>query len=303
MHLKDKKVIVFGGSGFLGSYVVDALIEHGANVTIFDCTRPLYGSAFSWINGDILNLHQVVDAVDGVDYVYNFAGLADLNASIDQPLKTVNLNILGNTHILEGCRLHGVRRFVYASSAYVFSAKGAFYGVSKKASELLIEQYAKQYDLRYTIIRYGSVYGERADQQNRIYRILKQALEEGVITFQGDGSEVREYIHARDCARLSIQILDTQYENKNIILTGTEKYKYADLLDLINEILGGTLKIDCQNKDYEGHYTYSPYSFSPSVGQKLITNPCVDFGQGLLECIDKIHFDICEEKDSTAVSR
>lgn len=163
-------------------------------------------NGFKVIEGDIMDADAVADAVAGHGVVYNFAGLADLNDSIDRPVETVQLNVMGNLNVLEASRAAKVERFVYASSVYVFSHKGAFYGASKKSSELIIEQYGDQYDLDYTIVRYGSVYGERADASNRIYRLIRQALTEGKITFPGDGSEEREYIHGRDAGKLSVDI-------------------------------------------------------------------------------------------------
>lgn len=284
------KVLVFGGSGFLGSYVVDELINKGHEVTIFDRQPSKYIIRNTkMVVGDILTSSEVEKTVQDNEVIYNFAGFADLNRSIKCPSETINLNIIGNLNILEACRKYSVKRFVYASSAYVFSKKGGFYGVSKKCSEQLIEEYAGQFGLDYTVIRYGSVYGERAGASNRIYRILKQALTEEKITFAGDGTEEREYIHARDAACLSVQILDNKFINQHVILTGIERFNYADLLKMINEIMGSHLNIEMLHREYKGHYELTPYSFSPTIGVKLINNPCIDFGQGLLECIETIY--------------
>jgi UDP-glucose 4-epimerase len=237
--------------------------------------------------------------------VYNFAGLADLNDSIDRPAETVQLNVMGNLNVLEACRAAEVERFVYASSVYVFSHKGAFYGASKKSSELIIEQYGEQYGLDYTIVRYGSVYGERADASNRIYRLIRQALTEGKITFAGDGSEEREYIHGRDAGKLSVDILDAAYAKQHVILTGIERHRYSDLLALVREMLNGEVDIEMLDQDYKGHYVMTPYSFSPTVGVKLVNNPSIDFGQGVLECVERVFHELQEEgvlKGSTVPS-
>lgn len=284
------KVLVFGGSGFLGSYVVDELVSRGHEVAIFDRKPSRWAhSSVLYLGGDLLDAQRVEAAVRGYEVVYNFAGLADLNASIERPIETITLNVIGNTHVLDGCRKHGVHRYVFASSVYVFSDKGAFYGASKKASEVIIEEYSRQYDLDYTVVRYGSVYGERADETNRIYRLVRQALLEKKITFLGDGSEEREYIHGSDAAKLSVDILDPAYSRTSVVLTGIERYRYRDLLYLIREILGNKIEIELRNHEYKGHYTMTPYTFSPTVAKKLINNPSVDFGQGLLHCIRVMH--------------
>ncbi len=277
-------ILVIGGSGFLGSHVADELKRRNYNIDIADIKKPEYCDTF--IKIDIMNFDELKELVKGYDVVYNFAGLADINIAIDNPLKTVQLNILGNTNILEACRLNNIKRYIYASSAYVFSNKGSFYGISKKASERLIEEYAQRFGLNYTIIRYGSVYGPRSDNQNRIYRMIKQAIEDGKITYRGSGEEVREYIHVRDAASLSVDILEDKYINEHLILTGIEKYKYSELLNMIKEIMNNEIQIEYLNEEYSGHYDNSPYSLHhPKVGKKIINNPFVDFGQGLLEII------------------
>ncbi len=290
------KVLVLGGAGFLGSYVVDELAGRGHQVRVFDKATPRFANqAATYIEGDVMDGEAVAEATEGCQAVYNFAGLADLNDSVDRPVETITLNVLGNINVLEACRKHGVERFVYASSVYVFSRKGAFYGTSKKCSELIIEQYAEQYDLGYTIIRYGSVYGERADASNRIYRIIRQALAEGKITFPGDGSEEREYVHGRDAAKLSVDILGDGFRGQNVILTGLERYRYKDLLGLLREMMDDKVDIEMLEQDYKGHYTLTPYSFAPSVGVKLVNNPSVEFGQGLLECIEHVFHELQDE--------
>jgi UDP-glucose 4-epimerase len=243
-----------------------------------------------------MDVEAVKAAIKGHDAVYNFAGLADLNDSIDKPVETVTLNVIGNLNILEAARLAGVKRYLYASSVYVFSQKGAFYGASKKSSELIVEQYGEQYDIDYTIVRYGSVYGERANSNNRIYRILREALTEHKITFKGNGLEEREYVHGRDAGKLSVDVLeDNKYCNQNVILTGIERFRYSDLLGFVKEMLNNEVSVEMLDQDYEGHYTLTPYSFSPSIGVKLVNNPSVDFGQGLLQCINHVFNELQEE--------
>lgn len=292
------KVLVFGGNGFLGSHVCEMLIHSGYEVSVFDKKSKLNSLNINFIEGDILNFADVSAAIGDHHIVYNFAGISDLNYSIENPVDTIELNVMGNTHILQGCVKHKIQRFVYASTVYVYSDEGSFYGVSKKASEKIIEEYASYFGLNYTIIRYGSVYGNGADEKNRIFRIIKEALTERKIEFPGDGKETREYIHVKDAARLSIDILQEKFINQNLVLTGVERFDYSEVLNMINEILGGNLKISYGNKKYKGHYYYTPYSFSPSPGKKIVANPYIDFGQGILEIIKELDTRFVNKKGS-----
>jgi UDP-glucose 4-epimerase len=284
------KVVVFGGSGFLGSHVADALTDAGYEVTIFDINpSPYIQQNQNMVVGDILNQQKVDEVVANNDIVYHFAGIADIDACAKRPVDTVKYNILGTTYILDACRKADIKRFVFASSAYVYSDSGYFYRTSKQACESLIENYNELYGLPYTCLRYGSLYGERADQHNSIYRMINQALTEKKISYFGTGDEIREYIHVHDAAKNSVKILEPEFENQNVILTGTETMKYHELLEMIKEILGNKISIEITPSSRKAHYKITPYNFSPKLGKKLVNNPHIDMGQGLLLCMAEIY--------------
>lgn len=285
------KAIVFGGSGFIGSHVADALSEKGYEVKIFDLKPSIYiKTGQEMVIGDILDKDAVADAVKGCDYVYNFAGIADLDDAETKPLKTVVQNVEGTANILKAATLAGAKRFIFASTVYVYSNKGGFYRCSKQAAELYVEEYQRRYGLDYTIIRYGTVYGPRADHRNSVYRHLRNALTNGKIACAGNGEEVREYIHVKDAARLSVNILGDKHKNQHIIITGHHQMKARDFLYTIKEILDNKVEIEFNKSNQDSaHYTLTPYSFIPKIGYKLTTNRYFDMGQGLLECMNEIH--------------
>lgn len=292
-----KKVVVFGGSGFLGGYIVDELLTRGYEVVIADIIEPINKTLKqSFVYCDILNEEAVKETVCGADIVYNFAGLADINVAINEPVKTMQLNIIGNLNVLEACRSNAIKRFIYASSAYAVSDKGSFYGISKHASEKTTEEYGKKYGLPFTIIRYGSLYGERADHSNYIYTLLKDAIQNKKITLRGNGEEAREYIHALDAAKLSVDILNSSsYENEHLILTGMEKLRRKDLFIMINEMLGNSIEIEHIAEKQDGHYHVTPYAFHPNSAKKLVANPYIDMGQGIVNCIKSIYEELGRE--------
>ncbi|MDD5434871.1 MAG: NAD(P)-dependent oxidoreductase, partial [Nitrospira sp.] len=193
------KVAVFGGTGFLGSHVADVLTEAGHHVVICDIMpSPYLQSSQDMIVLDILDQEAVGKAIRGCDIVYNFAGISDIDEASQRPIDSIRINILGNSLLLDACRKAKVKRFIFASTLYVYSKAGSFYRSTKQACELLIENYFEIYGLPYTILRYGSLYGPRSDNRNFIYRTIKQALATGKILREGDGEEIREYIHVYD---------------------------------------------------------------------------------------------------------
>ncbi len=290
------KVIVFGGAGFLGSHVADALSDVGYNVTVFDVRPSPYArDGQSVLVGDILDLKTVSDAVRGQDIVFHFAGIADIEEANARPLDTVRTNILGTAVLLEAARQCAVRRFVFASSVYVYSDAGGLYRSSKQACELLVEDYRRMFGLNYTVLRYGSLYGDRADDRNWIHRILLQAVTEGRIVRYGDGEEIREYIHVRDAARCSVDILSPGFENENVVIAGHQAIKIKDLLTMIRELMGNKVAIEYRPPEsspphYAGlHYQVTPYTFKPGVARKLVSTYYLDLGEGILNCLYDIY--------------
>lgn len=287
---KDK-VIVYGGSGFLGSHVADALSDAGYPVRIFDLApSPYLRPDQEMVIGDMLDAAAATAAAEGCAYVYNFAGLADIDDAKNRPVDTVQLNVLGNVHCLEAARAAGAKRFIFASTVYVYSESGSFYRASKQASERFIEVYKERYGLDYTILRYGSLYGRRADARNGIYRLVKQALQEKRISYSGTATAMREYIHATDAAKLSVQILAPKYANRHLVLTGQERMAVKNLMQMIAEMIPGEpIAFDFNDNPQPGHYVMTPYGFHPKVGHKLVANDYVDIGQGLLDCLAELY--------------
>jgi UDP-glucose 4-epimerase len=297
------KVTIFGGSGFLGSHTADALSEAGHDVTIFDIEESDYiNKNQKMIIGDILDKKAVDKAIKGQDIVYNYAAMADIDEAYKKPLETIEKNIIGNTIILDACRKYKIKRFVFASTIYVYSSLGSFYRSSKQACELIIENYNESYNLPYTILRYGSLYGPRSRGNNWIYKIIKQALTEGKITRHGDGEEIREYIHVKDAAKLSVKILDTDYLNRNVIITGTQPLRIKDLHVMVKEILGNRIELEFLPDVSSTHYEITPYNYNPKIAQKLISNEFHDLGQGLLECLAEVDAEIQKNNETSVLN-
>ena len=283
------KIVIFGGSGFLGSHVADALSDAGFRVVVFDTREsPYLRDDQEMVIGDITNLEQALDATRDALAIYNFVAVADIDEAHDQPLKTAEINVVGAVTLLEAARLAGVRRYVLASSVYVFSESGSFYRASKQAAERFVETYRSRYDVEYTILRYGSLYGPRADLHNGVYRMLRQAIGEQCITYGGNGDAIREYIHVTDAARLSVQILEEKFANRHLVLTGTERMRVRDVMSMISEILPGDIRLEFASGNPISHYTMTPYAYQPNIGHKLVGTDFVDLGQGLLDCIGKL---------------
>tara|TARA_B100001173_G_C15997653_1_gene551905 strand:+ start:868 stop:1731 length:864 start_codon:yes stop_codon:yes gene_type:complete len=283
-----KNVVVIGGSGFLGSEVVNQLLFKNYKVTIFDINKPKFSHKnLKFIKGDILDNKKLENVIKNKFYVYNFAGIADLDYGTSQPIKSVEQNILATVNMLNFCSKHKIKRYIYASTIYVYSEKGGFYRCSKQAAENYIEEFFKKFKLNYTILRYGSLYGPDAGKNNGLSKIILNSLKNKKILYEGSPNTIREYIHVNDAARSSVKILDKKFANKSIILQGEHPMHMKDLLKTISEILGYK-KISFKKVQNENHYEQTPYSYTPKLGIKYKPDTYVDFGQGILQLIDSL---------------
>lgn len=280
------KSVVFGGAGFLGSHVCDALTDSGFDVTVFDIRHSDYlKENQAMVVGDMLDEGLLDEVLNGVDIVYHFAGIADIHEAKEKPIQTVEANILSTVKILEYCRKYKIKRFVFASTIYVYSEHGSFYRSSKQAAELFIENFHSNYGIDYTILRFGSLYGKRANHFNFINNIIVQAILEKKIVRQGNGEEIREYVNVLDAARASVKILGDEYNNSYVLITGMQTMKVKDLLNMIREIFKNEIDIIFSNNRIEEHYEITPYSFRPKVAKKFVLDHYHDLGQGILDLI------------------
>tara|TARA_B100000700_G_C15012995_1_gene841920 strand:- start:902 stop:1774 length:873 start_codon:yes stop_codon:yes gene_type:complete len=283
------KIVVLGGSGFLGSHVSDELTKKGHKVIIFDKKKSKWlKSNQKMYTGDILNNRQLEKVIKNADIVFHFAALADLEQSLKQPINTVKLNILGVVLALELCRKHNVKRFIFASTIYVNSIEGGFYRSSKRAAEDYVEEYNKLYGLNYTILRFGSLYGPRSDNTNGIRLILKKAIENNEISYHGTKKAARNYIHVLDAARACADTLKKKYKNKYLTITGNKRLKISVLLKNLSKILNISKKIKFKNRKVIGHYESTPYTYKFKKGEIYKLKPKINIHTGIIQLINEI---------------
>ena len=292
---KEDKILILGGSGFIGFSLVKKLHEQGySSIYIGDIKPPkeplLQG--VTYLHCDITDENMVDNLYkeSNPQVVYNLAGFASLDKAIKLPRATMELNVLGNINVLDASVKSGVELFVYASSAYAMNDKGSFYGISKLTSEKIVEEYYKQHNLNYSILRYGSIYADVDFDNNYLFQLVKSAIETGSIIHKGDGEELREYVHVKDVSELSVKVMENKdLWNSSLMLTGNERMKRKELFEMIQEIIGNSkLEIHYLDDGYSNHYKFTPYSFQGTSAKKITSNPHYDMGQGILECVQKV---------------
>ncbi len=283
--IKKNKFAVIGGAGFLGKQIAKELIELKYNVKIIDKIKINTKNSYVC---DIMNYDKLKKILSDCDYVFNFAGIADIGESNKNPIKTIQNNLIGSTNVFDICAKLKVKRLFFASTLYVYSGSGGFYKTSKQCLENILETYSTNFNLKYTVLRYGSVFGPSSQKWNGIYKYLEQAIKTSKIVCNGNGEEIREYIHVEDAAKLSIKSMDKKYVNKYLTISGVNSLKAKDLFTMIGEILNKKIKVTYKNnKKNKEHYKITPYNYIPKRSLKIVSNEFIDLGEGLLEVIEK----------------
>lgn len=279
------KIGIIGGHGFLGSALSNLLEKKKVNFELFDIKKNNLKPSSKI--GDILKPKTLEKFIKKKDYIFNFAGLSDLNESLKNPEASAQQNIIGTLNVLNLCKKHKVKKYIHASTVYVNGNKGSFYRCSKKAAEDFIIEYFKQYKLKYSIIRFGSLYGPGSDLKNGLFRIIESAIKKKLILYDGYKENIREYIHVDDAANACHLIIDKKFDNKILIASGLNPIKIEDLANMISEILE-VKKIKFRNRIELGHYKFSPYNVDSSSVEKLILPTYIDLGQGISQVAKEI---------------
>ena len=285
---KSKSAIVLGGSGFLGSHISDHLTLAGYKVTIFDRKKSKFlKKNQTMVVGDITNYYAVKKAIKKNQYVFHFAGVSDLEESNLNPLKAIKFNILGTTNILEAIKNNRkTSRIIFASSIYARSKQGGFYSTTKRTCESLIENYQNKYKVNYTILRFGSIYGLRANYFNAIKKFVIQGMKNRIIKRDGDGMEIRNYINVKDAATICVEILKRKYVNKYFNIIGKEKMTVRKIINLISKKTFAKKIIYRQNKYNDVHYKVNPFTYRVREGRFLKVRKGIKLAKGIQEIID-----------------
>ena len=262
------KVLVTGGAGFIGSHVVDKLIERGLEPRIFDLVPSCYHAAVETVTGDLTSPEDVRAAVDGCDAVIHLAAIADVNHVAADPAYAEVVNSRGTFQVLEAARLAGVARVVYGSTIWVYNGQQGvadedtsvqlpshLYTATKLAGEMYCRAYAEQYGLDCTILRFGIPYGPRARAAAVVPAFVKRALGGEPLTIAGDGSQARRFVYVEDLADGVVRAtLSECAANRVYNLVGDESVTIREIATIVRDLVGDVdiLHVEKRAGDFSG---------------------------------------------------
>ncbi len=255
-ELKNTKVVVTGGAGFIGSHLTDELVGAGADVFVID---NLIGGKRTHVNPkakfyrkDIRHLEDIKPIFEGARYVFHVAALPRVVPSVKDPKTSHDINVTGTLNVLLAARDAGVRRVVYSASSSAYGEQDVLplheelsarpvhpYGLQKYMGELLMELFNSLYHLETVSLRYFNVYGRRAPLEGAyaqaIGRFLKQKALGQPLTIVPDGNQTRDFTHVADVVRANIlaALSDRIKKHEVINVGGGRNYSVLELADMI----------------------------------------------------------------------
>lgn len=265
------KILVTGGAGFIGSHLVDSLIELGHRVICLDDESAISNEKFyrntlalNW-DFDILNYKLLLSGFEKekIDCVFHLAAESRIQPSLEAPQKVCEVNFLGTCNILQASKLTGVDKVIYSSTSSAYGRKNPLplteeanrdcltpYSVSKSAGEDLCKVYYNLWGLKTVSLRYFNVYGERQPLKGRyapvIGLFLKQKKEGKPLTIIGDGQQRRDFTHVSDAIQANLLAMNSSNENVcgEIFNVGTGKnYSILEIADMIG---GDRVHLPCR---------------------------------------------------------
>jgi UDP-glucose 4-epimerase len=248
------RVLVTGGSGFIGSHVVDRLTEAGHTPSIVDLVPSPWhedGEIETTI-ADLTDADAVRDAVRGCEAIVHLAAMADVYQVVEEPRRTDAVNVRGTFHLLDAARTEGVERFVYASTIWVYgNAPGPephdedtplvlpphLYTSTKLAGEMYCRSFETLYGLSTTILRFGIPYGPRARPAAVVPAFIAKAQAGTPLTIAGDGSATRQFVYVEDLAEGVVASLASAGAGRIYNLVGEELVSVREIADTVRRVV------------------------------------------------------------------
>jgi UDP-glucose 4-epimerase len=256
------RVFVTGGAGFIGSNLVDRLLRHGHAVTAYDnfstgrllfFNQALQNSLFCLVEGNLLDVPALNNAMGGHDIVFHLAANADVRFGTQHPRKDLEQNTIATHNVLEAMRVNGVRRIAFSSTGSVYGEPDVFptpetcpcpiqtslYGASKLAGEGLIAAYCAGFGFQAYIFRFVSILGERYTHGHVYDFYRKLQVDPHRIEVLGNGKQRKSYLYVQDCIDAMLLVIDRAQNPVNIYNLGTDEHcTVDDSLDWICAHLG-----------------------------------------------------------------
>lgn len=305
------KYLVTGGAGFIGSNIVSELLKQGQQVVVLDNFAtgkrenilPLMKNEnLTMIEGDLRSFHIVRSAVKGVDYILHQGALPSVPRSINDPITSNDVNILGMLNILEAAKEFGVKRVITASSSSIYGNSETLpkvesmpvnplspYALTKYAQERYCQIFSQIYGLETVALRYFNVFGPNQDPTSQysavIPKFIKLIMADKEPVIYGDGSQSRDFTFVENNVWANIQACTAPKAAGQVInIACGERYTLIDLVNMINEILGKHIEPKFE-KDRAGDVKHSLAGIDKAK-DLLGYEVKVDFREGLKRTVE-----------------
>ena len=303
MQIHDNTFLVTGGSGFIGSHVVDQLVVQGAaEVVVFDTqlrqenlASALSSGRVRFVEGDLTEPESVRTAVGGVAGIFHMAVLP-LGPCNEDPRRCLEVNVAGTFNVLESARDAEIQKLVFSSASSVYGDTDetmdeshplnarTMYGATKIAGEYMLRGFGELYGLDYLILRYMNVYGPRQDG-GLVINVLRRILAGERPTIAGDGSQSFDFVHVADVAAANVKAMASDVTGETFNIGGGNEVTVREIVDRLLDLTGSGLEPDV--RVHEKVPMTRRVGSSERAMTRLAWRPEFDLEQGLADVVAK----------------
>ena len=300
------KILITGGAGFIGSNLAKRLVEDGHEVRVLDSLlrgnkldKSTYDSV-QFIKGDVRDLSTVTEASKGCDVVYHFAAVLGVDIVADNPVETMDVEVIGTRNVVEAAAVNNIKKILYASTSGIYGHSAienalteevlvdprTSYAMAKRYNEIYLASHHEEKGLNVVSLRFFNVYGENQDNRMVVPRFFEQALNNEDITVFGTGQQTRDFTYIDDTVEACVRLLDV--EGCHIVnIANEEEWEIKDLAVKIKDITASQSSIqyiEAPKKRYD-------YEVERRVGssEKLLQMTGYKPNTGLYDGLQKIY--------------
>lgn len=270
----NKKILITGGAGFIGSHLVEHLVHSGCEVIVLDTLlrgnkiKPSTLEKITFIQDDVRNKECVIACSKGCDLIFHFAAVLGVDIVADNPVETMDTEVIGMQNICDAALMNGVKKVVYASTSGIYGHSAieksvtediivdprTSYAIAKRYNEIYLKAKFEEQGLNSVSLRFFNVYGENQDERMVIPRFFKQAIEDAPITVYGSGNQTRDFTYIDDTIQASLLLAEKIQGAEIFNIANEEELTIRDLAIKIKKITNSNSEIqylDAPAKRYD----------------------------------------------------
>lgn len=307
-QMTDKKILITGGAGFIGSHLTEYLVENGNSVIVLDNLlrgNKIPKSTFekiTFVKGDVCDYDTVLESSKGCDYIFHFAAILGVDIVADNPMETMETEVIGTQNIVKAALENGVQNIIYASTSGIYGHHAmensvteeimvdpkTSYAMAKRYNEIYLASLNEEKGLNAIALRFFNIYGPRQDNRMVVPRFIEQAQNNEDITVFGTGEQTRDFTYVDDAVKASVLLAEKVSGFGIFNIANENEVSIASLANTIKKITksdSNIIQINAPSKRYD-YEVGRRYGSSEKLFKNIGFKPRMELEEGLTNILN-----------------